>query len=253
MLLHAHGIGKRRVSAILSMLDLATILSGSDDLITFEPMAAIASTPGPRPISGRLLTAEEFLDWLQPGVLADLIGGEILMHSPVNLHHARLVNFLDHLLRSYIERASLGELYRETVAVRLSVRETFLPDLAFFTRTQVPRLTPTHAPFAPTFVMEALSPATADRDTGRKFAAYELHGVTEYWILDPDRLDHHFYRREGDLLAEFGVGEERIDSASIAGFWIKRSWLNPAKLPSTSACLAEILRSVRTSRRRRKR
>ena len=59
--------------------------------------------PLPRFARGRLLTSEEFLDWLQPGIFADLIGGEIFMRSPVNIRHARLVNFLDHLLRSYLE------------------------------------------------------------------------------------------------------------------------------------------------------
>ena len=41
-------------------------------------------------------------------------------------------------------------------------------------------------PFAPTLVVEALSPNTAERDIGPKFAAYEEHGVNEYWILDPE-------------------------------------------------------------------
>jgi len=85
-----------------------------------------------------LLTAEEFLHWLQPGVHADLIDGEIVMHSPVSLRHADLLNFVDHLLRSYIETKKLGRLYREVVAVRLSIRQVYMPDLAFFTNEQVP-------------------------------------------------------------------------------------------------------------------
>jgi len=205
-----------------------------------------------QPKSGtrRLMTSEEFLEWSEPGVFADLIGGEIIMHSPVNLRHARLLNFMDRLLGSYIEHEDLGELHRESVAVRLSIRETFMPDLAFFSKPQAARLGETHAAFAPTFVLEALSPRTAQNDLGRKFAAYELHGVQEYWILDPEKLDHHFHRRAGDMLAEFAASEERIESSSILGFWVKRAWLNPAKLPSVSACLREILASRKSVRRR---
>ncbi|HMO65566.1 MAG TPA: Uma2 family endonuclease, partial [Verrucomicrobiota bacterium] len=113
----------------------------------------------PKPAPARFLTSEQFLEWLEPGLHADLIGGEIHMHSPVNLRHANLVNFLDRLLAGYLEETGLGVLHRETVAVRLSVRETFLPDLCYFTRAQAARLLPTHAPFAPTFVAEVLSPA----------------------------------------------------------------------------------------------
>jgi Uma2 family endonuclease len=206
----------------------------------------------PKSAARRLMTSEEFLDWLKPGVFADLIGGEIVMHAPVNLRHARLINFMDRLLGAFIENQDLGELHRESVAIRLSVRETFMPDLAYFTKTQTARLAATHAPFAPTFALEALSSSTAQNDTGRKFAAYELHDVQEYWILDTEGLDHHFYRRAGDMLAEFGEGAERIDSASIAGFWVKRAWLNPSKLPAVSGSLEEILASQKPKVRRRK-
>lgn len=123
------------------------------------------------------MTAEEFLDWLEPGVHADLIQGETVMHSPVNFRHADLLNFVDYLLRSYIEAHKLGRLYREVVAVRLSPRQVFLPDLAFFTNEQVARLASTHAACAPTLVVEALSPRTAHLDSGPKFAAYELRST----------------------------------------------------------------------------
>ena len=172
-----------------------------------------------------LLTSEEFLDWLEPGIYADLIGGFIHMHSPVRLNHADLLNFLDNLLRQYIEEQQLGKLYREAVAVRLSPRETFMPDLAFFTNVQVARLPETHAPFAPTWVCEVLSPSSVKRDTEQKFAAYELHRVPEYWVLDPRKLVHRFYRLHVDVLEEYAEGADRIESQSIPGFWVKRAWL----------------------------
>jgi Uma2 family endonuclease len=43
-------------------------------------------------IAHELWTADEFLDWLEPGVFADLIDGEILMHSPVSLLHGNLTS-----------------------------------------------------------------------------------------------------------------------------------------------------------------
>jgi len=190
----------------------------------------------------QLWTAEDFLEWLDPGIHADLIDGERFMHSPVDLQHANLLNFLDHLLRSYLERKKLGKLYREVVAVRLSSRNVFLPDLAFFTNDQVARLQPTHAPFAPTFVVEALSRLTGDRDVGPKFAAYEEHGVQEYWVLDPETLAHRFYRREGELLVEFARGEEMICAQTIPGFWVQSARLNPNALPEVASCLEEVLK-----------
>ena len=98
----------------------------------------------------------------------------------------------------------------------------------------------------------AISPRTAANDKGHKFAAYELHGVQEYWILDPEKLDHHFYRRTGDMFSEFGTGDEVIVASSIPGFWVKRSWLNPSRLPNVAPCLAEILSSRKAAARKRR-
>ena len=66
--------------------------------------------------------------------------------------------------------------------------------------------------------------------------------MQEYWILDPQKLEHRFYRRAGDMFVEFAEGAARIDSASIPGFWVKRDWLQPDKPPAVSPCLAEILK-----------
>lgn len=40
---------------------------------------------------------------------------------------------------------------------------------------------------APDLVVEVLSPSTAYKDQTEKLAAYEKHGVREYWIINPDR------------------------------------------------------------------
>ncbi len=186
-----------------------------------------------------LLTAEDFLDWLEPGVHADLIDGETAMHSPVNLRHANLLNFVDRLLGSYIDKHRLGALYREVVAVRLGSRNVFLPDLAFVPTERLAGLPESHIPFAPPLIVEALSPRTAGRDVGPKFAAYEEHGVEEYWVLDPETLEHRFYERIDGILTAFGEGEEVMHSRVVSGFHFRRSWLDPDALPPISSCLAE--------------
>ena len=101
-----------------------------------------------------LLTAGDFLEWLTPKRSADLIDGEIFMHSPVSLRHADLLNFLDRLLGTYIDRHRLGFLYREVVAVRLSSRNVFLPDLAFYRSERKGQVRETYVEGAPDLVVE---------------------------------------------------------------------------------------------------
>ncbi len=191
-------------------------------------------------VERQLWTDADFLAWLKPGIHADLIDGEKFMHSPVNFRHARLLNFLHHLMDLYVQRKRLGEVHREVVAVRLSTRNVFLPDLAFFTTEQIGRLADSHAPFAPALVVEALSPWSADRDVGPKFAAYEEHGVGEYWILDPDTQAHRFYHRQGEELVGFAAGEAVIRAHAIPDFWVRREWLSADQLPEVTPCLEEV-------------
>ena len=187
-----------------------------------------------------LLTAEEFLEQLEPGQFADLIDGEIRMHSPVSIRHATVLNFVDGLLRLYVDRHRLGHLFREVVAVRLSSRNAFQPDLAFYRAGREGQLRPNHVEGAPDLVVEVLSPRTAERDVGVKFAEYEQHGVGEYWVLDPDTLAHRFYRRQGELLVEYADGAAKIESRVVPGFFVLREWLDPASTQPITESLARI-------------
>ena len=154
-----------------------------------------------------LLTAEDFMEWLEPGRSADLIDGQIFMHSPVSIRHARLLNFLDRLLGAYVDRHRLGELFREEVAVRLSSRNVFQPDLAFYGATRRSLIRANHVEGAPDLAVEVLSPRTADRDIGPKFAEYE---------------------------------GSRIESQVVTGFFVMREWLDPERIPPLAESLATI-------------
>lgn len=189
----------------------------------------------------RLWTDREFMEWLVPGTHADLIDGERHMHSPVSLAHADLVNFLEYLLRRWMEHSGCGgKLYQEVVAVRLSQRNVFLPDLCWFAADQVPQLLPSHAPVAPRWVCEVLSARTGDRDLGPKFSAYEEHGVMEYWTLDPETLAHRFHFRSGDYLEAAEPSDGWVSSRVIPEFKVRAEWLDPSKLPAVADCLAAI-------------
>ena len=190
-------------------------------------------------VHDEILLAEEFLDWLTPDRHADLLDGEIAMHSPVSLRHARLLNFVDRLLSIHVERFDLGMVFREVVAVRLSARNVFLPDLAFYRTDRLGLQRDNYIDGAPDLAVEVLSPRTAHRDVGVKFVEYEQHGVKEYWVLDPETLAHRFYTRRGDVLSEFAAGESVIRSPLLPGLPLRRAWLTPDRPPKVESCLAE--------------
>ena len=132
-------------------------------------------------VHDEILVAEEFIDWLTPDRHADLLDGEIAMHSPVPLRHAKLLNFVDALLRIHVERFDLGMVFREVVAVRLSSRNVFLPDLAFYRKDRLGLQRDDHIDGAPDLAVEVLSPRTAQRDVGTKLTACRRRSRTPRW------------------------------------------------------------------------
>lgn len=196
----------------------------------------------PEQTASELLTAEQFLDWLEEDIHADLINGEKFMHSPVNIRHAILLNFVERLMALYVEHRKAGIILCEGWAVRLSPRNVFLPDLCYFTPEQTRALRETFAPFAPTLVVEAISPSSSQRDAVQKFSAYEEHGVNEYWLLDPDDKQHRFFRRDGELLVEFAQENAPvIECRSLAGFRVERAWLDAPQDFSVSECFQQLI------------
>lgn len=74
---------------------------------------------------------------------------------------------------------------------------------------------------APDFVFEVLSESTEQHDRETKFQDYAAHGVTEYWIVDPDMETVEQYmvkNEEYDLLLKSKDG--MIESVAIEGFQI---------------------------------
>jgi len=53
---------------------------------------------------------------------------------------------------------------------------------------------------APQVVFEILSPGNTLKEMAKKLVFYERHGVEEYYIYDPDRVDFTGYQRQGEKL-----------------------------------------------------
>ncbi len=69
--------------------------------------------------------------------------------------------------------------------IRLT-RNDYEPDVCFWRKERTADFEPKQsANPAPDFIVEILSKSTKHRDYGIKKTDYALHGVEEYWIIDP--------------------------------------------------------------------
>lgn len=175
---------------------------------------------------GRILSEEQarrqrFYDTVQEGQKAEFINGEVIVHSPVKLRHNVASKHLLILLDAYVRKYGLGFVGHEKILVSLS-RNDYEPDVCFFGREKAQRFEPDQMQFpAPDFVAEVLSPSTEATDRGVKFEDYAAHGVSEYWIIDPEteRLEQYLLAGEGyELMIKAGDGT--VTSRAVNGLTI---------------------------------
>lgn len=127
-----------------------------------------------------------FYDWVTPDIKAEFIDGEIVVHSPVKKKHNIISGAVYALLNTFVIKYQLGFVGIEKIMTRF-IRNDYEPDVVFFGNEKAAAFQDDLTIFpVPDFIVEVLSDSTEERDRGVKFRDYALHGVAEYWIIDPE-------------------------------------------------------------------
>ncbi len=186
---------------------------------------------------------EEFLAWCDEDTWAEWVDGRVIMVSPASRRHQDLADFLTSILRIYVESRGLGVVLSAPFLMRLpnipSGRE---PDLLFVATAHVDRLKETYLDGPADLVVEIVSPESRLRDRGEKFAEYELGGVREYWIIDPELRGADFYHLDprGRYRLVEPEAEGRYRSEVVPAFWLRLEWLWQDPLPPVLTVLGEL-------------
>ncbi len=194
------------------------------------------------------MTEEEFVAWCPEDLRAEWIDGEVIMMSPANTEHTRLVMWLTRVLAEFVERHSLGEVFGPELPVRFSsLRHRRLPDLFFVSNSRLGDLRPTHFEGPPDMAIEIVSPESMARDWRDKYRDYEAAGVPEYWIIDPMSQRADLYVLTGGKYRQLVAHEGWLHSTAVSGFCLKTEWFWPATRPKCQQALDEIARSARST------
>lgn len=159
------------------------------------------------------LTVEEF-DLLptDDGQRHELVDGEHVVTPAPFVPHQRLLGKLFAAVFQLVEKEGLGEVFFAPLDVVLSRHDCLQPDLLFI-RTDRRDIIGNRVTAAPDLAVEVLSVSSRRIDELRKRARYELFGVFELWIFDPEIDGVRVYRRASagepferavQLLAEAG-------------------------------------------------
>jgi len=164
---------------------------------------------------------QRFIDTLLESEKAEFINGEKIVQSPVKYRHNVVAKRLLVLLDVYVGAHGLGYVGYEKLLISLT-RNDYEPDICFFNAETAASFQPDQMRFpAPDLAVEVLSASTAAKDRGVKFDDYAVHGVVEYWIIDPDNETVEQYHLAGEsyeLAIKAQTGELR--SRAVPGFVI---------------------------------
>lgn len=178
------------------------------------------------------LSYEEFLQRYDEDAHAEWVDGEVIVLSPASNRHQDLSDFLTAILRAYVEAKQLGVVRSAPFQMRigLSGRE---PDILFVAKEHLERLKESYLDGPADLVIEIISPESRLRDRGEKLAEYELAGVREYWLIDPDeqRADFYILGDDGRYDRRRPRSDGRYRSEVLAGFELDTHWLWRSPLP----------------------
>jgi Uma2 family endonuclease len=178
--------------------------------------------------------ASEDSDW-------EYLDGRIVMHSPASDRHEDLFSFLGTLLRAYLDHTGAGIVRGSRYPMRLDARWSPEPDLLVIRPEKRPRLTRTHLDGPADFVIEIASDSDPGLDRREKLPRYREAGIEEIWLVDPFQQQLLVETKEAHGHAARSLAAGRLDSRVLPGFWIEVAWLWRDELPSTLACLREIV------------
>ena len=199
--------------------------------------------PDIAPPPNKVMTYEEFLQWVDEDTWAEWVDGKVEIMSPASLRHQHIVDFLAAIIRHFIEEHQLGDVitapFQMKTAPDLPGRE---PDILFIARENMHRLKDTHLDGPADLVVEVVSPESRSKDRGTKFYEYEQGGVREYWLIDPLRKQAEFYQLGADGVYHIvPVGEDGIyRSMVLQGFWLRIDWLWQEPPPSITSVIKEL-------------
>jgi Uma2 family endonuclease len=155
--------------------------------------------------------------------LLEIWDGELIVSPTPSFLHQVVVSGLEAKLRQWVKRLSLGVVVTAPLDVVLEPGLVLQPDVIFISERRT-AIIKQHVEGAPDLVMEVVSPDRRKRDYKEKKARYETHGISEYWIVDPEErhIEIWWLNQQGRyvLVGRF-AGKEHAGSRLLPRFEVR--------------------------------
>jgi Uma2 family endonuclease len=172
----------------------------------------------------------------------EYLDGRLVM-SPASKRHEQIFRFLVFLLHAYLEERGGGEVLGSRYPMRLDERWSPEPDLLVVRDERRHLMGPKFLDGPADLVIEIASDGDPRFEAREKLPRYREARIPEIWLIDPFQRVLLVSRLNATTGAydEARLAAGRIESAVVPGFWLEVDWLWQDRLPSTLACLQQIL------------
>jgi Uma2 family endonuclease len=191
------------------------------------------------------MTWEEFLEWSPDEGKSEWVDGRGIAYVSNSARHVRLVRFLGTLLDAFVGIFRVGEVFADTLLLRLPTRPAGrMPDVFVVGRDDLDRVRERWVDGPVLLAVEVLSEDSVERDLVEKRAEYEREGVGEYLIVDarPDRDEFAYLRLDAN--GQYKPVDPDADgcyhSAALPGLWLDPAWFRQDPLPNPLAILRRV-------------
>ena len=140
------------------------------------------------------VTYFEYSSLPETGPRYQLIEGKLVMTPAPSYRHQTVQIRLTVALYNFVEPRGLGIVRSSPLDVILSEDSSPQPDIVYVSAARRSIIVPEGLRGAPDLCVEVLSERTRSMDRLAKRVLYAQHGVTEYWIVDPDANTVDLYR-----------------------------------------------------------
>jgi Uma2 family endonuclease len=168
------------------------------------------------------LTHSELRLMPDDGKRYELIDGEVSVTPSPSEKHQRVLGNLFLSISNHVKTKNRGRVYIGPFDVVFGEKTALQPDLLFVSTARLGIIGPEYVLGAPDLVVEVLSPYRQSYDRVTKMEQYALHGVTEYWVVDPtaESVENYVLADSRYELKGAFAGEEILQSPLLPGWEI---------------------------------
>ncbi len=178
--------------------------------------------------------AADFHEWIE---------GFVIKMSPVTDEHDEITSFLRRFTDTYFALRPIGRVKSAPYVMKANDKARRRePDLQVILNTNSGQVTPTAMLGPADICIEVVSEGSEEIDYGTKFIEYQNGGVQEYWLLDPLRREHRFFRLNDVkvYISQPLDAEGRYETPLLPGLKIHVATLWQSPLPDPIATVAMV-------------